>query len=43
MKTVFQHELRRGRKGLLIWAGAISFLLAVQRFTEMVFPKSNTT
>lgn len=29
MKTVFQHELRRGRKGLLIWAGAISFLLAV--------------
>ena len=27
--TIFMHELRRGRTALLIWAGAISFILGI--------------
>lgn len=36
MKTVFLHELRRGRNALLIWAGIISFLLCV---SILLFPE----
>lgn len=37
--TIFQHELRRGKTGLLIWTAAISFMLAI---CVLIYPQMSS-